>query len=96
MNMNYLVLLFALLSNYAYASSKPLSNINYNHSIRNLGLKFIIIKRKEFPKLLDTIKTKTDILYDKTIAVVCEYMGEYENLSNDEKAFIDLIISTIL
>jgi len=46
MNMNYLVLLFSLLFNYTYASSKPLSNLNYNHSIRNLGFRIIILKEK--------------------------------------------------
>ena len=95
MNINYLVLLFALLSNYAFASSKPFSNINYNHNIRNLGYKIIILKRKECPKLIDIIKIKTQILYDKTIAKIGEYMCEYENLSPDDKAFIEFIISSI-
>ena len=94
MNINYLVLLFALLTSYSYAS-KPFSNINYNHGFRNLGYKIIILKRKECPKLIDIIKIKTQILYDKTIAKIGEYMCEYENLSPDDKAFIDLIISSI-
>jgi len=95
MNINYLVLLFALLSSYSYASHKPFSNINYNHGFRNLGYKIIILKRKECPKLIDIIKIKIQILYDKTIATIGDYMCDYESLSPDDKAFIEFIISSI-
>jgi hypothetical protein len=94
--MNYLALLFVLLINYVNASSKHFSNMNYNHGIRNLGLKIIILKRKEYPKLLDNIKSKTQDLYEKTIATISEYMCEYENFSPEDKAIVEFIISTIL
>jgi len=94
--MNCLVLLLVFLSNLAYASSKQLSDMNYNHGIRNLGFKFIILKRKKYPKLLDNIKNKSQNLYDKTIARVSECMCEYEKLSPEDKAFVEFIISTIL
>ena len=96
MNMNYLILLFSLLISYVNSSSKHFSNMNYNHGIRNLGLKIIIIKRKEYPKLLDTIKIKTQDLYEKTITRIGEYMCEYENLSPEDKAIVEFIISTVL
>ena len=94
--MNYLVLLFALLSNYAYASSKPFSNMNYNHGIRNLGFRVIIFKKKEYPKLMDTIKTKTHDFYEKIITIIGDYLCEYENLPPEDKAIIEFIISSIL
>jgi len=94
--MNYLVLLFALLTNCAYASSKPLSNLNYNHNIRNLGFRIIILKKKEFPTLLDNIKTKTQNLYEKITTIIGDYLCEYENLSPQDKSIIEFIISGIL
>jgi hypothetical protein len=96
MKVNYLVLLFALLTNYINASSKPFSNMNYNHGIRNLVLKIVILKKKEYPKLIDTIKMKTQDLYEKTIATISECMCEYENLSAEDKSIVEFIISTIL
>jgi ribonucleotide reductase beta subunit family protein with ferritin-like domain len=69
--------------------------MNYNHGIRNLGYKVIIFKEKTYPKLVELIKNKYKMYYDKSMVTIGETIVEYENLSHEEKEFIDLILSTI-
>jgi signal recognition particle subunit SEC65 len=67
--------------------------MDYNHGIRNLGFKIIIFKEKKYPKLVDYIKNRYQIYYEKTIATISESVSEYENLSYEEKIIIDFILS---
>ena len=88
-----LILLFTLFQSLIASNSSP--KMNYNHSIRNLGFKAIILKEKKYPRLVEYIKDKYKIYYNKSLATIGETIIEYENLSYEEKEFIDLIISTI-
>jgi hypothetical protein len=92
MNIIYLSLLCLglLQPSYVYSST---SQMNYNHNIRNLGFKIIIFKEKKYPKLVDYIKSKCQIYYEKTIATIGEGLSEYENLSYEDKLIIDFILS---
>ncbi len=87
------LILFTLFQGLFASNNSP--RINYNHSIRNLGYKVIIFKEKKYPRLVEFMKNKYKIYYDKTIATIGEGIIEYENLSYEEKEFIDLILSTI-
>jgi hypothetical protein len=87
----YLVALFTC----AFAASSS-NGMSSNHTIRNLGFKLIIFKKKEYPKLLENIKHSYKMYYEKSLATMSEYMNEYEKLSSEDKAIVDFIISTIL
>ena len=92
MNIIYLSLLCLglLQPSFVYSSS---SQMNYNHNIRNLGFKIIIFKEKKYPKLVDYVKSKYQIYYEKAIATIGEGLSEYENLSYEDKLIIDFILS---
>jgi len=92
MNIIYLSLLCLglLQPSFVYSSS---SQMDYNHGIRNLGFKIIIFKEKKYPKLVDYIKNRYQIYYEKAIATISESVSEYENLSYEEKLIIDFILS---
>lgn len=77
-----------------YASSSS-SNINLNR-IRNLGFKFIIFKKKEYPKILTRLKNQSQIYYEKSISIISECFCEYDALSSEDKIIIDFIFSSIL
>ena len=88
-----LVLLFTLFQ--AIFASNSSRRINYNHSLRNLGLKVVILKEKEYPKLMQFIRKKYKLYYEKAIATIGEGIIEYEKLSYEDKEIIDLIISSV-
>jgi len=89
----HLVLLFTLFHGLFASNNSP--RMNYSHSIRNLGFKVVIFKEKKYPKLVELIKNKYQIYYDKSMATIGESIIEYEKLTPEEKDFIDLILSTI-
>jgi hypothetical protein len=89
-----IVLLFSLLQ--AVIASNSIRQINYNHGLRNLKFKFVILKDKEYPKLIKYIKNKYKLFYEKAIATIGEGMMEYENLSYEDKEIIDLLIATMI
>lgn len=93
MHFIYLILLFSLF--YGLVDSNNSSRMNYNHGIRNLGFKFVIFKEKKYPKLIEYIKNKYKIYYNKSMAAIGESVMEYENLSYEEKEIIDFMLSTI-
>ena len=89
-----LVLLFNLFQ--AFIAMNAALQINYNHRLRNLGLKAVILKHKELPKLVSSIKYKYKLFYEKVIATIAEGMIEYEKLTYEEKEIIDKFISTFI
>jgi len=92
MNIIYLALLwFGLFQSTIICTSS--SQMKYNHNFRNLGLKFIIFKRKKYPILIDYIKEKNKIYYEKLVAFIGEGVTEYENLAYEDKIIIDFILS---
>ena len=88
-----LVLLFNLFQVLIASNSSP--RMNYNHGIRNLGFKVVIFKEKKYPRIIEYIKGKYQIYYEKTIASIAEGLIEYENLKYEDKEIIDLMISIL-
>ncbi len=93
MHFIYLILLFTLFQGLIASNNSP--RMNYNHGIRNFGFKIIIFKEKKYPRLVEFMKNKYKIYYDKTIATIGESIIEYENLSYEEKEFIELLLSSV-
>jgi hypothetical protein len=92
MNIIYLALLwFGLFQSTIMCTSS--SQMKCNHNFRNLGLKFIIFKKKKYPMLIDYINTKNQIYYEKLVAFISERVSEYENLAYEDKIMIDFILS---
>ena len=94
MNFINFIVLFTLFSMTMSALSGP-SKWN-NHKIRNTSFKFIIFKEKKIPKILNYIKKKYDIYYNKAIISVSNGITEYENLSSEDKQILDFIFSLII
>lgn len=90
MNIIYLSILFNL---FTFASSS--CNINYRYG-QKLKIKFIIFKEKKYPKLINDVKTSCKLYYEKSIGIMSDYMNEYDKISDEDKAIIEFIISTIL
>ena len=88
-----LVLLFNVFQALIASNSSP--RMNYTHGIRNLGFKAIIFKEKKYPKIAEYIKQQYQLYYNKSMVAVGERIIEYENLSHEEKEFIELILSSI-
>jgi hypothetical protein len=76
------------------ASCSP-SIMQYNY-IKKLKYKYIIFKKKEYPKILDNLKNRYQIYYGKSINVISEFLNEYDKLSSEDKVILDFIISSIL
>jgi hypothetical protein len=69
--------------------------MQYNY-IKKLKYKYIIFKKKEYPKILDNLKNRYQIYYGKSINVISEFLNEYDKLSSEDKVILDFIISSIL
>jgi hypothetical protein len=93
MHFIYLILLFSLFQGLIASNNSP--RMNYNHGIRNFGFKVVIFKEKKYPMLVEFIKNKYKIYYDKTIATIGETIIEYESLSYEEKEIIELLLSSV-
>jgi len=89
-----LALLFTLFQE--VLTSKTYARINYNHCIRNLGFKVVIFKKKRYPLMKEYIKYKYKVYNEKIMASITEGVTEYENLSDEEKKILDLMISSVL
>lgn len=83
-----------LFSTYSFISA-AYYNVNNNNNIRNLGLRLIILKEKKYPKLLNSVKKKYKICYNKSMSNLCELINEYENLPDQDKTIIEFILSSI-
>jgi hypothetical protein len=90
------ILLLNLLNLFSYINaSSSSSNMNF-HGLRKLGFKYIIFKKKEYPKMLDSLRNQYQIYYEKSIGIISDCMCEYDKLSNEDKIIIDFIISNLL
>ena len=90
MNFIYYVLFGSLFS--MVVSS---TNLNYNNNIKKFGLKVVIFKRKEAPKLIKYVKDKLKFYYNKSMITLAEGIIEYENMSYEDKQIIEFIMSLI-
>ena len=93
MHFIYLILLFSLFQGLIASNNSP--RMNYNHGIRNFSFKVVIFKKKKYPMLVEFMKNKYKIYYDKCMAKIGETIIEYENLSYEEKEFIELMLSSV-
>jgi hypothetical protein len=93
MNIINLFLLFYFLNKFVYANT---SKMNYNHRLRKLVFKLVILKEKKIPKMVDYLKQKNQEINNKIIVTVGQGITEYENLPYEEKAIIEFIVTSIL
>lgn len=96
MNIIQYILLANLINlfSFIFASSSS-SNMNF-HNMKKLGFKFIIFKKKEYPKIVNNLKNQIQIYYEKSIGILSECLCEYDKLSNEDKIIIDFIFSNLL
>jgi hypothetical protein len=86
--MKLLVLLHIL-----YIVSAINQNFNYNIQLRNAGFKMIILKEKSLPKFIKNFKSFYELYYNKSLAFIGERLGDYNNLSEEDRTLIETIIS---
>jgi flagellar motor component MotA len=64
-------------------------DINYSkYKIKMFGLRFLVFKKKDAPKLLKVFKKFYDNCYDKSIVSLAEGMNDYNNNFTEEEKFI--------
>ena len=67
---------------------------NYLHiGLRNLAIRFIILKKKNIPILVNKIKNMYNLCYEKSISSISEGVINYNQLSDEEKTLIETVIS---
>jgi len=93
--MNYinLILIFAL-----FKEVLSVNNSRQFSAIEKLGIRFLILKRKTYPKILNyvnNLKEKYDNLHDKFVITYAEYMIKYENMNYEDKQIIEFIMSSL-
>jgi hypothetical protein len=76
-----------------YIVSAINQHFNYNIQIRNTGLRMIIFKEKSLPKFIKNFKGFYELYYNKSLAFVGERLGDYNNLSEEDRRLIEAIIS---
>jgi len=68
-------------------------NQNFNHNLNRLALRYVIFKEKKVAKILRLLKHKFDIYHNKSIVSVAEGIIAFQELSEDEKTLIEVVIS---
>jgi len=66
---------------------------NNNSRLRNIGLRFVVFKEKKIGKIIKKIRNVSDIYYNKAIASSGIAMNSYNELSEDEKTIIEVLVS---
>ena len=66
---------------------------NYNHDLNRLSLRYVVFKEKKLAKILRQLKHKFDIYHNKSIVSVAEGIIAFQELSEDEKTLIEVVIS---
>jgi hypothetical protein len=83
-----------LLFNFLYVASSSFNYYNHpNIQLRNAGFKMIIFKEKSLPKFIQNFKGFYELYYNKSVAFVGERLGDYNNLSEEDRTLIETIIS---
>jgi len=62
-------------------------------SLERIPIKYIIFKEKTLKKFLKSMKNKYDIYHNKSIASIAEGIISYNELSEDQKTLIEVVIS---
>jgi len=82
-----LIILFTLFQSLLASTCSP--------RIQRVRFRAIIFKEKKYPRIVEYVKNKYQIYFEKALVYIGEAATEYENLSYEEKEIIDLMISTI-
>jgi len=89
MNIINLILLFNL---FTFALAKSYNKFHiYNQ--KATALKVSMFKKKNYPKLLDYVKTTSKVYYIKSIGIINNLIVDYENISDEDKTILEFIIS---
>ena len=62
-------------------------------ALERIPIKYVIFKEKTLKKFLKTIKNTYDIYHNKSIATIAEGVMSYNELSEDKKTLIEVVIS---
>jgi len=93
----YIIIMFViqlmLLIQILYTISAMNAHFNYNIQVRNAGFKMIILKEKSLPKFIKNFKSFYELYYNKSVAFIGERLGDYNNLSEEDRTLIETIIS---
>jgi len=70
-------------------------DINYSkYKLKIYGLRFLVFKKKNAPKMIYALKNLYDKCYNKSIVSLAEGMNDYNsNFTEEEKFIIETIIS---
>jgi len=70
-------------------------DINYSkYKLKIYGLRFLVFKKKNAPKMIYALKNLYDKYYNKSIVSLAEGMNDYNsNFTEEEKFIIETIIS---
>lgn len=70
-------------------------DINYSkYKLKIYGLRFLVFKKKNAPKMIHALKKIYDKYYNKSIVSLAEGMNDYNsNFTEEEKFIIETIIS---
>lgn len=56
-------------------------------------LKLSTVKKENYPNLLDYVKTSCKVCYKKSIYAIHNLMIDYENISDEDKTLIEVLLS---
>jgi len=89
MNIIAIIIIFSLLN--AFTSI----DINYSkYKMKIYGLKVLVFKKKNAPKIFKTFKNYCNICYYKTIVSLADGINDYNNnFTDDQKFIIETLIS---
>ena len=87
------VIQLMMLLHILYIVSAMNAHFNFNIQVRNAGFKMIILKEKSIPKFIKNFKSFYELYYNKSVAFIGERLGDYNNLSEEDRTLIETIIS---
>ena len=90
--MNNIVILLIIFNAISVSLTKNMFH-NLNFNLNRLTLKYIIFKEKKLAKIIKNVANNFDIYHNKSIVCLAEGINSYNELSEDEKTLIEVIIS---
>ncbi len=81
------IILISFLNNVSSISS------NYGNQIKNNYLKLVLFSNKKNIKMLKELNNFYKICYNKSISCIGQGITDYNNLTEDEKQIVEVIIS---
>jgi flagellar motor component MotA len=89
MNIISFIIIISLINTFASI------DINYSkYKMKIYGLRFLVFKKKNAPKILKALKNFYDKCYDRSMVSLAEGMNDYNNnFTEEEKLIIETLIS---